>query len=253
MRKLAAPVAALPASLGLAACGQPEDVVQEPVPERTRDVAETTRAAQPAKRRPPRFLLARVRPGAQVAVRARPRGRVLTRLGSRTEFGTRRVLGVISRRGAWLAIQVPALGNRRLGWIRSSSRGVDLDATRTWIKADLSRRRVELRRGNRVLKRARIGIGRRGSPTPAGRFAVTDKLAGRRFSVYYGRLIVALSGRQPRTPPGWPGGDRLALHGTNDPSRVGARSSAGCLVARDQPLTEIAEEVPLGAPVVIRP
>lgn len=253
MRRLALRVA-LPASVGLAACGgQPGESAPEPAPDTTRDDAAPKAAvrSEPPRRRSRRFLLARVRDGRQVTVRARPRGKVVARLGARTEFGSKRVLGVVRRSGRWLATTIPELGNRRLAWIRKS-RAVDVDATRTWIKADLSRRRVELRRGSRVVKRARVGIGRPGSPTPTGRFAVTDKLPGARFSAYYGRFIVALSGRQPRTPAGWTGGDRLALHGTPDPSRVGERTSAGCLVARDAALAEIAEEVPVGAPVVIR-
>ena len=247
MRRLALRIALPPLSLA-AACGQADEAT-EPAPERIgRQVEE--HAAQP-KRSAPEFVVARVREGDQVTVRARPRGPVVQRVGARTEFGTRRVLGVVRRSGGWIAAKLPQLGNRRLGWIRRS-RALKLDTTRTWIRADLSRRRVELRRGNRVVKRARVGIGRPGSPTPTGRFTITDKLPGRRFSPYYGRVILALSGRQPRTPPGWTGGDRLAIHGTNQPARVGERTSAGCLVARDEALAEIAREVPLGAPVVIK-
>ena len=74
-----------------------------------------------------------------------------------------------------------------------------------------------------------MAIGRPESPTPTGRFAVTDKLDGTAFSSTYGCCVVALSGHQHRLPAGWQGGDRLALHGTDAPSTVGAAASAGCL------------------------
>src|ERR687895_698894 len=45
----------------------------------------------------------------------------------------------------------------------------------------------------------------------------------------YGCCVIALSGRQPRIPPGWTGGARLALHGTADTSALGRAVSIGCL------------------------
>ena len=42
----------------------------------------------------------------------------------------------------------------------------------------------------------------------------------------YGCCILALSGHQDNLPAGWPGGDRLAIHGG---SGIGSADSAGCL------------------------
>ena len=241
---------ALLVSAGLAACGQPPADDDHGAGRQTTDDNPQHPQIR-AGRASPRFTLARVREGASVALRERPGGSVVERVGDSTEFGTPRVLAVVRRSRGWLGARVAELGNRRVVWFKPS-RATRIAHTRTWIVADLSRRTVELRRGRKLVERARVGVGRPGSPTPTGRFAVTDKLRGARFSRYYGRFIVALSGRQPRTPPGWTGGDRLAIHGTNDPGRVGRRSSAGCLVAADPAIASLAERVPLGAPVVIR-
>jgi lipoprotein-anchoring transpeptidase ErfK/SrfK len=54
------------------------------------------------------------------------------------------------------------------------------------------------------------------------------------------------------TPAGWQGGDRLAIHGTNDPSSIGVPSSAGCLHADADDLRYLMRRVPLGTPVFIR-
>jgi lipoprotein-anchoring transpeptidase ErfK/SrfK len=97
-----------------------------------------------------------------------------------------------------------------------------------------------------------VAVGRPSTPTPVGRFAVTDKLSGRRYSAAYGCCILALSAHQPNLPSGWPGGDRIAVHGTNDPGSIGEAVSAGCPRAKDDDLRYLMRVVPLGAPVIVR-
>ena len=80
---------------------------------------------------------------------------------------------------------------------------------------------------------------------------MTDKLPGSRFGPYYGCCILALTGHQPNLPSGWTGGDRLAIHGTDAPSSIGAASSAGCLRASDEDLRVLMATVPLGTQVSI--
>jgi hypothetical protein len=208
----------------------------------------------PARRRAPRrrrsiFPVVRVR-GA-VALRARPRGRVAARLSKVTEFGSPRVLGVAARRGRWLGVVTTALPNNRLAWVRRDNRGLRTARVGYSLRADLSARRLVLRRDGRVIRRFPVAIGRPGSPTPTGRFAVTDKLTGPRFGSYYGCCILALSGHQPNVPPGWRGGDRLAIHGTNAPGTIGQAASAGCLRAGDADLAVLMRRVRLGTPVFI--
>jgi lipoprotein-anchoring transpeptidase ErfK/SrfK len=96
-----------------------------------------------------------------------------------------------------------------------------------------------------------VGIGAPASPTPIGRFAVTDKLAGASYSPSYGCCIVALSGEQTHLPAGWHGGARIAIHGTNVPSSIGEAVSAGCVHAADSDLRYLMGHVPLGTPVTI--
>jgi hypothetical protein len=228
---------------------QPEAEAQPaPAPAAT----EVPEAARPAPRPQPSFRLAKVRRGQSVALRARPGGKTVTRLGSQTEFGRGRVLSVADARGRWLGVTTEARPNGRLGWVDSRSDGLKVSRTRVSLHADLSRRRLELRRGRRVVKRITVTIGGPGSSTPTGRFAVTDKLSGSRYGSYYGCCILALSGRQPNLPAGWTGGDRLAIHGTNAPGTIGKAASAGCLRAGDAPLRVLMRRVPVGAPVFVR-
>ena len=79
------------------------------------------------------------------------------------------------------------------------------------IHVDRSARRLTVRRGGRMPRRVRVAVGRPGTETPTGRFAVTDKLHTKRADSPYGCCALALSGHQPKLLPGWPGGDRLAI------------------------------------------
>ena len=121
------------------------------------------------------------------------------------------------------------------------------------VEIDLSRRLLVVHRGDEVLRRVTIGVGRAGSSTPIGRFAVTDKLSGSDYGPYYGCCIIALSAHQPNLPAGWTGGDRIAVHGTNDPSSIGVPSSAGCPHASDEDMRFLMARLPLGTPVLVHP
>jgi lipoprotein-anchoring transpeptidase ErfK/SrfK len=135
---------------------------------------------------------------------------------------------------------------------RANSRTPRLRRMAYSLHADLSERSLELRRGGRTVRRLTVAVGRPGSETPTGRFAVTDKLRGSRYGPYYGCCILALNGHQPHLPAGWPGGDRLAIHGTDSPGTIGTAASAGCLRAADADLELLMRRVPRGTPVFIR-
>jgi lipoprotein-anchoring transpeptidase ErfK/SrfK len=200
---------------------------------------------------PPGFGVVRVRSGRTVRLYARPKGRAIGAVGPRTQFGTNSVMSVVRRDGRWLAVTTTGMGNGKVAWVRADAPGADRGRVRSAISVDLSRRTVELRRGRKLVKRLKVAVGRPGSPTPRGRFAVTDKLAGSRYGSYYGCCILALNGTQPNPPRGWRGGNRLAIHGTNAPGSIGKASSAGCLRAADGDLRVLMRAVPLGTPVFV--
>jgi hypothetical protein len=68
----------------------------------------------------------------------------------------------------------------------------------------------------------------------------------------YGCCVLALTGHQTKLPPGWPGGDRLAIHATSDTSSIGKAVSLGCMRAASSQARWLIESVPLGTPVFIR-
>jgi hypothetical protein len=200
----------------------------------------------------PAHVIAEVRPGHALALRSRPLGPVLARVGSRTPFGSQRALGVVATHGRWLAVTDAAVGNNRLVWVDAKSGALRYTRTRFEIDVDLSSRSLIVRRNGTTVSRLSVGVGRAGSPTPTGTFAITDKLDGGAYSAAYGCCILSLSATQPNLPVGWTGGNRIAIHGTLSASDFGRAVSAGCVHASDSGLRYLMRTVPLGTPVVIR-
>ena len=199
-------------------------------------------------------MIAHVRPGGVVALRARPFGPVVARVGELTRFGSRRALGVVAtQRGRWLAVTEAGVAGNRVVWLDARAGGLRYSRTALELEVDLSDRTLTARRGDDVVRRLTVGVGAFDSPTPTGRFAVTDKLAGPSFSAAYGCCILALSAIQTSLPRGWTGGNRIAIHGTLSPSDFGHAVSAGCVHAPDADLRWLMRVAPLGTPVVIRP
>jgi hypothetical protein len=208
-------------------------------------------AAHPMRRGAPSFTLVDATSG--VVVRSRPGGPILGRLAGRTPLGTPTWLWALaeSRDGRWARVVLPWKPNGRSGWVWL--RGRRTLRTRTWVQADLSRRRVMLMRGDRVRRSFPAAIGAADSPTPVGRFSVTDPIATGDPSGPFGWYAFGLSGHQPHLPPGWTGGDQLAIHGTNDPATIGMRVSAGCLHVSARALAILKRALRPGTPVVIHP
>jgi lipoprotein-anchoring transpeptidase ErfK/SrfK len=203
-----------------------------------------------AQQSQPGTLIARIRPGRRVGLRLTPNGRVVAWLSSRTEFGSPQTLAVTRMLpGRRFRAVSTALGNGRAGWIAAQPGDLRLSRTSLTLDVDLSRRLLRVRSGAQVLHSFRVGIGAPGTPTPVGRFAVTDKLNGASYSPVYGCCILALSAHQTHLPNDWTGGDRIAIHGG---STAGAVSN-GCVHASTAALRYLMRSVPLGARVVIHP
>jgi hypothetical protein len=83
--------------------------------------------------------------------------------------------------------------------------------------------------GSRPRASFSAAIGAVTTPTPIGRFSVTDSLATGDPSGPFGWYAFGLSGHQSHLPPNWSGGDQLAIHGTDDSTSIGTAASHGCL------------------------
>ncbi len=243
------PLALLLALPLLVACdtGEPPADAQ-PAQQPSAFTREREPAAKTAAAAKGRWLAAQIlRP---VRMRATPGGRRLDRLRTKTEFGSPKIVSVVRRRPGWLRVLAPELPNHRAGWI--PARAARVGTVDVSIHVDRSRRTLTVRRAGRVVRRLRVAVGRPGTPTPTGRFAVTDRLRTGRGDSPYGCCALALTGHQTRLLPGWPGGDRLAIHATPQPETIGKEASLGCLRASTRHMRALMKIVTLGAPVFIR-
>ena len=239
--------AALAAAIVLAGCGR--ESAPDP-PASAASTAPARRAALPevvpglgtltAHVRRDKFLWSR--PGG---------GRRLARMPRRTRFDSPRIVTVLRRRGRWLGVLAPELPNGRVGWV-DGRRGVRLYRTEWSMEVSLSRRRLVVRRAGQVVERIPIAVGRPSTPTPTGRFAITDRLRTGSEAGPYGCCVLALTGHQPNIPQGWGGGDLLAIHATPAEPTIGHAASLGCLRARNSDMRRLVRRVPLGTRVRIR-
>jgi lipoprotein-anchoring transpeptidase ErfK/SrfK len=190
-----------------------------------------------------------------LAVRAAPNGAVVGTVPMQSRFlgqSMRAWVQAVSTDGLWGKITVPwskPVGTS--GWIPLT--GLAGRTTSTMVVADLSERRMHVYNGCRELFSVGTAIGRPGSPSPTGRFWVTDRVpvpAAQRGS--FGTFAFGLSTVQPHLPPGWHGGDQMAIHGTGAPGSIGQAASAGCLRVGEDALTRLRPLLRSGTPVVIQ-
>jgi lipoprotein-anchoring transpeptidase ErfK/SrfK len=218
--------------------------------------ATAVRTATPRATSPPRLTLAHrgqpivwLRRGESISLRTAPGGKVVKRVGWRTQFGSRTVFAVFARRGPWAGVPTPLLPDGKLGWAKLDPSRFRSGWTRYSIDVDLSQRAARLRLGRRVVRSFSVTVGSPASPTPTGRFAVTDMFRGN-LNAAYGCCALATTATQPDLPSGWLGGSRIAIHGTSGP--VGAALSHGCIRAQDADVSALIDRVGLGTPVLVR-
>jgi hypothetical protein len=195
-------------------------------------------------------------PARRAVVRSRPaRGaRRITRLHLLTEDRFPELYLVLSRwtDGAgqeWLRVRLPMRPNGRTGWVPRSALG-RLHLVQTKLVVDRRRLRATLFRRGRLVFRARVGVGKRGTPTPAGRFYIREKFRVRNAPLY-GTHAIGTSAYAP-TLSDWPGGGVVGLHGTNQPQLIPGRPSHGCIRLRNRDIRRLFRLAPRGTPIEIR-
>jgi lipoprotein-anchoring transpeptidase ErfK/SrfK len=199
-----------------------------------------------------RFLLVEIERAMPVTARAGD-GRVVGVVPAGSRYYGEPTVAWVRRQsptGEFGLVDVPYAAERAEGWIRL--RGLDRSWTRIRVVADLSEHRITVWRGDGVLVRAPAATGAPASPTPVGRYFVTDRVAFPGGGAL-GTFAFGISGIQTRLPAGWTGGDQLAIHGTDAPASIGHDASAGCLRVSEATLARLPPLLRLGTPVVVRP
>ncbi len=153
----------------------------------------------------------------------------------------------VSPDGRWGRVEIPYVWPRRHGWI--PLRDLAQRTTGVQVRVDLSEHRITVARFGQAVFGMPAATGAAVSPTPPGEYFVTDRIAFSGGSL--GTFAFGISGIQPNLPPGWNGGNQLAIHGTNDPSSIGRSTSAGCLRVSERSLERLEPLLSLGTPVLV--
>ena len=182
-----------------------------------------------------------------------PRGHRVARVGLRTPEGTTNLLEVIGRRRdahgrLWAHVRLAVLPNDTTGWVPRSTQG-GITTVRTHLYVDLGTRTATLMRGDEIVRRAPVGIGRAGAATPTGRFYVRNRLTTYR-SKAYGPVAFGTSARSADLTD-WPAGGYIGIHGTDRPDLIPGRVSHGCIRMRNADIRRLARLMPIGTPVTV--
>ena len=149
---------------------------------------------------------------------------------------------------AWYRVMLGIEPNGSSGWVRGDD--VSFDRIRHRVVVDLSTRTLRHYRGDELVHRFAVGIGAPSTPTSTGRFFVWAHLDPSDPSGPYGSYLLGLSGFS-KVLTDWPGGGRMAIHGTDDPDDPGNRVSFGCARVFNPQMNRL-RDIPMGTTVLIR-
>jgi lipoprotein-anchoring transpeptidase ErfK/SrfK len=200
---------------------------------------------------PKRTSVIATAPGARIRVYAQADGTQGRTLRRRNVEGHPVPLTFLvrSRRAGWVQAYLPTRPNLSTGWLRT--RDIRLATTPYRVQVQLRSHQLTLRKAAGIVLRAPIAKGRAVSPTPTGRYYVTDLIRPTDPKSFYGPYALGLSAHSP-VYTSFAGGDgQVGLHGTNDPAALGSDVSHGCIRVANRVITRLAKLLPLGTPVEI--
>jgi hypothetical protein len=164
------------------------------------------------------------------------------------------VLGARSERSGrlWIKVQLPDRPNGRSGWIDADY--AKLSRTPWRLRLDLDARRVTTFRDGRRVRSWRVVIGKPGTPTPRGLFAIYERVRQPPGSVL-GPFALQLTAHSNTLKNFGGGPGRVAMHGRSgtllyDP--LGSARSHGCIRMQNRIVRWLAARARPGTPVEIR-
>lgn len=250
--------AALPLVLLLAGCGGGDPVAAPGTAgaalspsvssQPAAQVSEATRPARPAR---PQLLdpadgYALSPTGRDLVVRDAPDGGVLHELDAVRETGAPLTLLLAADAGdGWFEVLLPVRPNGSTGFVAAS----DVTVARVTHRLVMSVETNELfvYDEDRLLRTMPAASGTGDTPTPLGRFFLTELLEP--TNAGYGPYAYGTSGFSEVLTSFGGGPGQIGLHGTDDAASVGRAVSHGCIRLSDDDITYLAELLPLGTPI----
>ena len=182
------------------------------------------------------------------------KGRKVRQLTTRTPDRTNElVLALVERKfdngGIWVQVRLPMRGSGKTGWVRRGALGT-YNVIHTRMVISRNRFTATLYKNEKVIWRSRVGVGKKGTHTPAGNFYVRDRLITTDPHGLYGPYAFGLSAYS-KTLTDWPGGGIIGIHGTNEPGLIPGRISHGCIRVKNAKIRKLYKLLPPGTPVTI--
>lgn len=189
----------------------------------------------------------------ELAVHTEPRddAEVQATLSNPNPNGAPLVFLVKEHRGDWYEVYLPIRPNGSTGWVSADQ--VEVESNPYELIVSAHDHRLVLRKNGETVNEYEVGIGQGQYPTPGGVYYIKELLAPPDPHGAYGPYAYGLSGfSEIDELADFAGGEGvIGIHGTNDPSSVGASVSHGCIRMYNEDITELAEILPLGTPVSI--
>ena len=151
----------------------------------------------------------------------------------------------------WVEVLLPIRPNGITGWVRTAE--LELSSNPYRVEIDIDRHQLQVFKANEPWMTTTVAIGTGATPTPIGRFYVTELLRPPTPDGPYGPFAFGLSGFS-ETLTNYAGGEGvIGIHGTDEPESIGADVSHGCVRLANHEIEALAAVLPLGTPVIIQP
>ncbi len=179
-------------------------------------------------------------PGTDVATSA---------LANPNEFDVPLVFRVQAVQANWVQVMLPMRPNGSTGWVRAADVTM---ADNDWrMEVSLGAHRLVVWKGAELIRQETVAVGMADAPTPTGDFYLTETLDTGNPSGPYGPRAFGLSAFSDTYTSFGGGPGQIGLHGTNDPEALGGDVSHGCIRITNEAITDLAERVPPGTPILV--
>ena len=152
-------------------------------------------------------------------------------------------------RPTWFRVRVRSYPNGTLGWLRAGT--LATSRIRKRIVVDISSHRLFLYKRGRLVLSTPAAVGKPGTPTPTGRFYVTQRFILTNPQGPYGSRALGVSAFS-NVLRSWRDGGPIGIHGTNEAFSIGKAVSHGCVRLPDAAMIGLFRQVQLATPVIIR-
>ena len=153
----------------------------------------------------------------------------------------------------WLRVRLPSRPNAAAGWVDADH--VRLRSNPWRVTVSTRSRTVSVRRAGKLVRHFRAVIGKPGTPTPRGMFAVYERARQPDPSGFIGPWALHLTAHSDVLENYGGGPGRIAIHGRSGASLrdpLGSARSHGCVRVPNAIIRWMARTLPLGTPVLIR-